>query len=576
MAITGFSRGPGSHATTRSSDPAVDERDREHEQRGRTEQPDEQTRRRIPVGHDAAEPVSGREACEHDPDQRAPDVEGVAEERRQHAARRDLEPEQHAAGDEDGDTDRERAALTRESSRGARGQGRRRRLRAPARSSCSWVTSPTSAIASLPAGRSESRSSTCSSGSSTSRAASTNNSGSSRSSASSSSSSRRHLDDDLDRVAQLDVLVAGAHDACVARRTGRGQDRQAGRSANRVERGRRRGAPPPRRPRPARASSGTRHGDDQRDPVTLGDGLAQTSGAGHATATLPIVATFQRVRVRVAIVLLLAALPSRRAGGRAPADPRDRPRGLPARAERAPTGSSRERGDDRISAEYDGGIDRISCGPGRDVVTADARDRVDSDCEVVSTRIHRDRQTNADSQHESQVEPDSFTVGTTTVALFQNGRNRTGGAASIAFSTSKDGGRTWREGILPGLTLTSAPPGTATRASDPTARLRQRARRLAGEHARDRARLDAAHDPPLPRRPGVDRADRRGSRARRRHRVRQELARRATTARPALFAAAATSRTRWSASRRARTTWRCSIRATAASPGRRRQRFASQ
>ena len=35
----------------------------------------------------------------------------------------------------------------------------------------------------------------------------------------------------------------------------------------------------------------TGHGDDQRDPVALGDGLAQTSGAGHATATLPIVAT---------------------------------------------------------------------------------------------------------------------------------------------------------------------------------------------------------------------------------------------------------------------------------------------
>ena len=77
----------------------------------------------------------------------------------------------------------------------------------------------------------------------------------------------------------------------------------------------------------------------------------------------------------------------------------------------------------------------------------------------MSTRIHRDRQTNADSQHESQVEPDSLTVGATTVALFQNGRNRTGGAASIAFSTSKDGGRTWREGILPGLTRPRRRPG---------------------------------------------------------------------------------------------------------------------
>ena len=125
-------------------------------------------------------------------------------------------------------------------------------------------------------------------------------------------------------------------------------------------------------------------------------------------------------------------------------------------------------GDDRISAEYDGGVDRISCGPGRDIVAVDARDHVESDCEVVSTRLNRDRQSNVDSQHETQVEPDSYTFGTTTVAVFQNGRNRTGGAASIAFSTSRDGGRTWREGILPGLTLTSAPPGAATRASDPT------------------------------------------------------------------------------------------------------------
>ena len=55
-------------------------------------------------------------------------------------------------------------------------------------------------------------------------------------------------------------------------------------------------------------------------------------------------------------------------------------------------------------------------------------------------------------------------------------------------------------------------------------RVRQPARRLAREHARDRAGLDAAHDPPLPRRPEVDRADRRGTRARGRHRLRQELA----------------------------------------------------
>jgi len=124
-------------------------------------------------------------------------------------------------------------------------------------------------------------------------------------------------------------------------------------------------------------------------------------------------------------------------------------------------------GNDRIAAEYDGGTDRISCGAGRDVVAADARDVVETDCEVVSRRIHRDRHVNPESQHESEVEPDSQTVGQTTVAVFQVGRNRTGGAASIGFSTSKDGGRTWREGVLPGLTVNTTPPGPSARASDP-------------------------------------------------------------------------------------------------------------
>jgi hypothetical protein len=172
------------------------------------------------------------------------------------------------------------------------------------------------------------------------------------------------------------------------------------------------------------------------------------------------------VRARVAIALLLAALPavasaaaSSTIAGTVRADllvGRDGSDRIVARA-----------GDDRIAAEYDGGVDRISCGPGRDVVAADARDRVEPDCEVVSTRIHRDLQANAESQHETQVEPDSQTVGATTVALFQNGRNSSGGAASIAFSTSRDGGRTWHQGILPGLTAISVPPGPSTRASDP-------------------------------------------------------------------------------------------------------------
>src|SRR5215208_3703226 len=79
-------------------------------------------------------------------------------------------------------------------------------------------------------------------------------------------------------------------------------------------------------------------------------------------------------------------------------------------------------GNDRIAVEYDGGVDLVSCGAGRDVVAADARDRIGTDCEIVSRRIHRDRHSNGDSQHESEVEPDSQTVGLTTVSVFQVGR----------------------------------------------------------------------------------------------------------------------------------------------------------
>jgi RTX calcium-binding nonapeptide repeat (4 copies) len=123
-------------------------------------------------------------------------------------------------------------------------------------------------------------------------------------------------------------------------------------------------------------------------------------------------------------------------------------------------------GNDRISAEY-GGRDRVKCGAGLDVVTADAVDAVASDCELVSRRISRDLSTDARAQHESEVEPDSFTVGHTTVATFQVGRFADGGAAAIGFAVSSDDGRTWHNGILPGLTQTGSPPGSAPRASDP-------------------------------------------------------------------------------------------------------------
>ena len=90
-----------------------------------------------------------------------------------------------------------------------------------------------------------------------------------------------HPHHDLDRVAELDVFVAGGHDPRVAGRTGRSQDRQA-RAARIASTASSAGGPPRRRPRPA---APPRHRPRRRSArsVALGDGLAQTSGAGHAS-----------------------------------------------------------------------------------------------------------------------------------------------------------------------------------------------------------------------------------------------------------------------------------------------------
>jgi hypothetical protein len=86
--------------------------------------------------------------------------------------------------------------------------------------------------------------------------------------------------------------------------------------------------------------------------------------------------------------------------------------------------------------------------------------------QAASTRISADTLATPGAQHASQVEPDAATNGATIVTAFQVGRFFDGGAAAIGFSTSLNAGRTWRAGILPALTTSSAPPGSATRATD--------------------------------------------------------------------------------------------------------------
>jgi hypothetical protein len=107
------------------------------------------------------------------------------------------------------------------------------------------------------------------------------------------------------------------------------------------------------------------------------------------------------------------------------------------------------RGDDRISAQEDAARDSIRCGAGLDVVLAELDDVVAADCETVSRQLSRDLLTDFESQHRTQVEPDSLSFGATIVTAFQSGRMVDGGAAGIGFATSTDAGASWHAGAVP-------------------------------------------------------------------------------------------------------------------------------
>src|SRR5215213_4071150 len=69
------------------------------------------------------------------------------------------------------------------------------------------------------------------------------------------------------------------------------------------------------------------------------------------------------------------------------------------------------------------------------------------------------------TNHKANVEPDSFSNGSTIVAAYQVGRIYDGGACAIGFSTSTDNGSTWTSGLLPGVTKYVGG-GTFDRATD--------------------------------------------------------------------------------------------------------------
>jgi len=69
-----------------------------------------------------------------------------------------------------------------------------------------------------------------------------------------------------------------------------------------------------------------------------------------------------------------------------------------------------------------------------------------------NVRVSTDPFTNTTSQHRTQVEPDTFSFGSTIVSAFQSGRFFDGGASDIGWATSTDGGSNWTHGFLPGIT----------------------------------------------------------------------------------------------------------------------------
>jgi hypothetical protein len=86
---------------------------------------------------------------------------------------------------------------------------------------------------------------------------------------------------------------------------------------------------------------------------------------------------------------------------------------------------------------------------------------------VALTQLSSDPYTNTTSFHQTEVEPDTLSFGSTEVSAFQVGRFQDGGSSNIGFATSTNGGSSWTNGFLPSLTVFSSPAGPYDRATDP-------------------------------------------------------------------------------------------------------------
>src|SRR5438874_4161378 len=60
-------------------------------------------------------------------------------------------------------------------------------------------------------------------------------------------------------------------------------------------------------------------------------------------------------------------------------------------------------------------------------------------------QISSDPYAKDDSQHSTEVEPDTYSYGSTIVAVFQAGRFRDSGSSNIGWATSTDEGHSWED-----------------------------------------------------------------------------------------------------------------------------------
>lgn len=77
------------------------------------------------------------------------------------------------------------------------------------------------------------------------------------------------------------------------------------------------------------------------------------------------------------------------------------------------------------------------------------------------TQVSSDPYADSQAQHATEVEPDTYSYGSTVVSAFQVGRVSGGGASNIGWATSTDGGKTWTHGFMPASTTNTGGPYTA-------------------------------------------------------------------------------------------------------------------